>query len=234
MVQKFVIVGNRREFFQCAVRIKHSLADIKGYWATNLEHVAVWHLSLQTDNCFPMRFGKISMTVCEKCFLELCTSTDSLKYFNTSSLLEGIGSIRRLTREPVLLISCKRNKATMVVAYKLVYNGGGLRRYAAILVAYKAIVIREGLPRFKHTTLALIRCDISLYIPIFPAVLHSVVVQESIQFIPLLVLPVLRGSQYEILIKDNKVRCNPWLKREFVISISTLLSALESMGWSIS
>jgi hypothetical protein len=34
-------------------------------------------------------------------------------------------------------------------------------------VGYKAVAIGEWLPRVEHTPLALIACDIGLYIPVF-------------------------------------------------------------------
>ena len=51
------------------------------------------------------------------------------------------------------------------------------------MVAYKAAVIKREQPRFEHILLALIACDIGLYIPVFPTVLHSVVAHESMQII---------------------------------------------------
>ena len=44
----------------------------------------------------------------------------------------------------------------------------------------------KGLPRFEHTLLALIACDIGLYILVFPTVLHSAVAHESMQITLLL------------------------------------------------
>ena len=37
------------------------------------------------------------------------------------------------------------------------------------------------MPRVEHILLALIACDIGLYIPVFPTVLHSAVAYESMQ-----------------------------------------------------
>ena len=49
------------------------------------------------------------------------------------------------------------------------------------MVAYKATVIKGNNLGFGHTRLALIACDIGLYISVFPTVLHSVVAYESMQ-----------------------------------------------------
>ena len=60
-----------------------------------------------------------------------------------------------------------------MVAYKAV--GGGLQGSS----------YQGGLPRFGHAHLALIACDIGLYIQVFPTVFHLAVAHESIQFTPL-------------------------------------------------